>query len=145
MNTVYVLHGPNLNILGKREPETYGTVTLEKINEELIAKAKKMNIDLVIAQSNYEGSLIESLHEAGSGRAAAAIINPGALTHYSYSLRDAVAALSIPVIEVHLTNIFSREHFRHNSVISPVATGQICGFGINSYLLALDYLNTILV
>ncbi|PMQ02226.1 MAG: type II 3-dehydroquinate dehydratase [Dictyoglomus sp. NZ13-RE01] len=137
MIKVLILHGPNLNLLGIREPNIYGNVSFQKLNELITEKAKEKNIEVRILQSNWEGQLIDWIQEYREW-ADAIVINPGALTHYSYSLRDALASFEKPVIEVHLSNIYKREEFRHHSVIAPIALGQISGFGINSYLLALE-------
>lgn len=136
MAKVLVIHGPNLNMLGKRETGVYGTATLDEINDAVRVAAKELGADVTFFQSNSEGMLIDKIQEA-SGRYDAIIINPGGYTHTSVSLRDAIAAVALPTIEVHMSNIYSREEFRHHSYISPVASGQIAGFGVNSYLLAL--------
>jgi 3-dehydroquinate dehydratase-2 len=137
LKKVLVLHGPNLNWLGKREPTVYGHQTLDDLNRLLAEYAEKSGLELKIFQSNGEGQLIDII-QAESTWAEAILINPGAYTHYSYALRDALAGIGLPVVEVHLSNIHSREEFRHTSVIAPIATGQICGFGFNSYLMGLQ-------
>jgi len=140
---VLVLNGPNLNLLGEREPHLYGSMTLEEIIGQMRQHAATRQIEIEHLQSNHEGALIDALHQA-RGRIHGVILNAGALTHTSYALRDAIAALQIPTVEVHLTNIYAREEFRRHSVIAPVCVGQISGFGAHSYLLALDALHAIL-
>ncbi len=139
MVSILVLHGPNLNLLGVREPGIYGSTTLDQINAELRRQAGSAGFELEVFQSNHEGELIDRIHQA-RGNNAGIIINAAALTHYSYSLRDAIAAVGLPTVEVHLTNIHAREEFRGKSVIAPVVAGQISGFGPLSYYLALQAL-----
>ncbi len=141
MKNILVILGPNLNMVGIREKNIYGSETAESINQFIIAKAKSMKIDCEIFQSNHEGDIIDKIHSA-YGKADGIIINAGALTHYSYALRDAIASVSIPTIEVHMSNVHSREEFRHTSVISPVCKGVIAGFGKNVYVYALEELGT---
>ena len=136
---ILVLHGPNLNLLGVREPDVYGVLTLEDINQRLEAHAEIHSIELRIQQSNYEGALIDAVQDARTW-ADGLVINPGGYTHTSVALRDAVAAAGMPTVEVHLSNIHAREEFRHTSLIAPVCTGQISGLGWIGYQLALDYL-----
>ena len=136
MAKVLVIHGPNLNMLGKRETGVYGNATLDEINNAVRLLAKELDADVSFFQSNSEGKLIDIIHEA-AGAYDAIVINPGGYTHSSVALRDAIAAVNIPAVEVHMSNIYSREEFRHHSYISSVAVGQISGFGVNSYLLGL--------
>ena len=136
---ILVIHGPNLNLLGQREPEVYGTSTLAEINASLAEYAKERDVEIKTAQSNSEGAIIDLLHDAMDS-ADGVILNPGAYTHYSLAIFDAVKACGRPVVEVHLSNIHAREEFRSRSVIAPACIGQISGFGLLSYLLALDAL-----
>ncbi len=136
---ILVIHGPNLNMLGKREPEVYGTTTLKAINASLDELGKNLGVFLETFQSNHEGTIVEKIQEA-VGKQNGLIINPAALTHTSIAIRDALLLLDIPVIEVHLSNIYKREPFRHKSMISDVATAQITGFGIQGYIMALKAL-----
>lgn len=137
MAHVLILHGPNLNLLGIREPEIYGALTLEDINRALAARGREAGLTLDFFQSNHEGALVDAVQGA-RGKYEFIILNAAAYTHYSIALRDAIAAVEVPVIEVHLSNIHRREAFRHRSVIAPVVMGQICGFGADSYLAALE-------
>ncbi len=136
MNNILVIHGPNLNLLGTREPEIYGSMTMRDINEDLQKQAKDAGVNIDFFQSNHEGEIIDKLHDARSIYDYI-ILNAGAYTHYSIAIRDALAAIEIPTIEVHISNIHQREEFRHHSVIAPVVVGQICGFGLDSYKAAL--------
>ena len=136
---VAVIHGPNLNMLGRREPEIYGATTLAEIDAALRARAAEAGLELVCFQSNHEGALVDFI-QAECWGAAGVIINPGALTHYGLSLRDALAMLRAPIVEVHISNVYRREPFRHTSVVAPVAAGQIAGLGWRGYLLALEWL-----
>ncbi len=134
---ILVIHGPNLNLLGKREPEVYGATTLADINVMLTERSGDLGVELTITQTNHEGVMVDTIQQA-AGQYDCIIINPAAFTHYSIAVRDALAAVNIPAIEVHLSNIYRREEFRHHSVVAPVAVGQIAGFGANGYLLALE-------
>jgi len=136
MKRILVIHGPNLNLLGEREPNIYGFDSIEEINKTLEKIAKKNRFSLKIIQSNHEGEIVEVIGRAKE-RFNAIIINPAAYTHTSIAIRDAISAVGIPTIEVHLSNIYGREEFRQKSLIAPVSKGQICGFGKNSYVLAL--------
>ncbi len=138
MAKLLVLHGPNLNLLGTREPELYGARTLAQIDHDLAQRAQAAGLELASFQSNAEHALIERVHQARSEQVAMILINPAALTHTSIALRDALAAVAIPFIEVHLSNVHARESFRRHSYLSDLAVGVICGFGGDSYLLALD-------
>lgn len=137
MAGILVIHGPNLDLLGKRQPEIYGNFTLEKINNQLKALAKKENIKIEFLQSNHEGEIVEAIGSA-KDNFDALLINPAAYTHTSVAIRDAISAVKLPTVEVHLSNIYAREEFRHTSLIAPVACGQVCGFGMDSYLLGLQ-------
>ncbi len=133
---VLVIHGPNLNLLGEREPDVYGTQTLAEIDARVAQLADELKLGVRSVQHNSEGAIVDELHAARTAYDAV-IINPGAFTHYAYAIADAIAAIGIPVIEVHLSNIFARESFRRVSVVAPVCAGTISGFGVDSYLLAL--------
>ena len=143
MKKILVLHGPNLNLTGTREPGTYGSETLEQINEEIKKAVHAQGMECDIFQSNHEGALIDKIHQALTDYDGI-LINAGAYTHYSYALRDAISSVRKPCVEVHMSNIHGREAFRHESVIAPVCSGQICGFGKNSYLLGVQALSFIL-
>lgn len=134
-----MLHGPNLNLLGQREPGIYGSVTLDAIDQQLEQVAESLQVELSCFQSNHEGALVDAIHDA-IGRHHGLLINAGAYTHTSVAIRDAIAAVAIPTVEVHLSNLYRREVFRHHSYIAPVAIGQISGFGADSYRLGLEAL-----
>jgi 3-dehydroquinate dehydratase-2 len=135
---ILVLNGPNLNMLGTREPHIYGATTLADIESALVSHALQYKAEIVFHQSNHEGVLID-LIQANHSSIDGIIINPGAFTHYSYALRDALSAVSVPIVEVHISNVYKREPFRHHSVIAPIATGQIAGLGWQGYVLALTW------
>lgn len=139
---VLLLLGPNLNLVGIREKEIYGETAADAIEQSVVAYGKEISIEVDVYQSNWEGAIIDKIHEART-KYDAVIINPGALTHYSYAIRDAIAGVSIPFIEVHMSNIHTREEFRHKSVTAPVCVGQIAGFGAKGYNMALDYIKTV--
>jgi len=143
MKKVLVLHGPNLNLLGHREQDVYGSDTLAEVNAALYTLAAELDLDLRIVQSNHEGALIDEIQRAMEW-ADGIVINAGAYTHTSYAIRDAIAAVALPTVEVHMTRIYAREQFRHHSVIAPVCQGQISGFGKVSYLLGVRALQEIL-
>lgn len=138
MMKILLLNGPNLNRLGRREPHIYGHVTLDQLENRLASLAEKEGCRLKAAQSNHEGELIDLIHQAEDEGYSGIILNPGAFTHYSYALRDAVASVSVPVVEVHISNIHAREAFRHQSVVAPETIGQIVGLGLFGYELALQ-------
>ena len=137
MKKVLVLHGVNLNMFGKRDPAQYGTITLDEINQKLKDLAKELGVEIETFQTNHEGEICEKTHQAHLEKVDAVVINAGAWTHYSIALRDALAILKVPIIEVHMSNIHAREEFRHLSHVSPLAKGIIAGFGVQSYLLGL--------
>jgi 3-dehydroquinate dehydratase-2 len=140
---ILILHGPNLNLLGTREPEVYGSLSLDDINNKLINLGEELSVEVTCLQSNHEGELIDALQDAQTW-AKGVVFNPGAYTHTSIALRDAISAIEIPVIEVHLSNVYAREEFRHTSMISAVCTGKIAGFGWRSYVLGLNALVEVL-
>ena len=134
---VLVLNGVNLNMFGKRNPVQYGTSTLAEIDASVVALGKELGVDVTCFQTNHEGDMCERIHQGFADGVDAVIINAGAWTHYSYGIRDALAILKCPIVEVHMSNIHAREAFRHHSVLAEIAKGQICGFGVESYLLGL--------
>lgn len=136
MKKILIIHGPNLNILGTRQVDVYGKIGLEQINDSLTGVAQKEGVELEIKQSNHEGEIVELIQQA-KNKFDALVINPAAYTHTSVAIRDALAAIDIPSVEVHLSNIYAREEFRHTSLTAPVVNGQVSGFGVNSYLLGL--------
>lgn len=133
---ILVVNGPNLNLLGTREPEVYGTLTLEKINEELLKYAKELGVDIEFFQSNVEGEIVNAIQVARQN-CAGIVINPAAYTHTSVAIRDAISAVALPAVEIHISNVYAREEFRKHSLIAPVCVGQISGFGLDSYKLAM--------
>ncbi|MFP4017388.1 MAG: type II 3-dehydroquinate dehydratase [Halanaerobiales bacterium] len=137
MRTIAVIHGPNLNMLGTREPEVYGSINLEQVNKNIRKHAENLNINVEIFQSNHEGEIVDFIQD-GYNKYRGIVINPGGLTHYSIVLRDALVAVKVPIVEVHISNIYQREEFRHKSVIAPIAVGQISGLGTDGYLYALE-------
>jgi 3-dehydroquinate dehydratase-2 len=143
MPGILILHGPNLNLLGLREPGVYGQLSLEEINRRLVAAGQELGLDVRAIQSNHEGELIDALHQAREW-AAGVVFNPGGYTHTSVALRDAISAIQLPVVEVHISNVYAREEFRHRSLLAPVCAGKITGFGWRSYLLGLQALAGIL-
>lgn len=140
MPKLLVIHGPNLNLLGTREIDIYGNVTIENIDRELKNIARTSKIGIEIMQSNHEGEIVDAIGKAKDGKICGILINPAAYTHTSVAIRDAIAACGLPAVEVHLSNIYSREEFRHTSLIAPVARGQVCGFGLKSYILGFEAL-----
>ncbi|NLE65073.1 MAG: type II 3-dehydroquinate dehydratase [Elusimicrobia bacterium] len=138
MRKILVIHGPNLNLLGSRETSVYGTTTLDEINQKLTRLAKERGVELSFLQSNHEGDIVDAIGRSAKDGFTAIVINPAAYTHTSVAIRDAVAAVAVPAIEVHLSNIYKREEFRHQSLIAPAAAGQVSGFGVQSYLLGLE-------
>lgn len=137
MKKILIINGPNLNMLGVREPGIYGSETLDTLYEKIRKRAEKLVCEVEFFQSNIEGEIINSIHSA-MGKFDGIVINPGAFTHYSYAIRDAISSINVPVIEVHISNVHKREEFRHKSVTAPVCVGQICGLGTNGYLYALE-------
>jgi 3-dehydroquinate dehydratase-2 len=136
MKKILIINGPNLNMLGVREPGIYGSATLKDVEESLLRLSAELGVEADFFQSNYEGAIIDRIHQA-FGQCDGIVINPGAFTHYSYAIRDAIDSVKIPTVEIHISNVHAREEFRHHSVIAPIAVGQIMGFGIYGYQLAL--------
>jgi len=134
---ICMLHGINHNMFGKRDPKQYGTITLDEINATLTALGTELGVEVEAYQTNHEGEMCERIHQAYQDQVAAVLINAGAWTHYSYGIRDALAILTCPIVELHMSNIHAREAFRHHSVFGEIVMGQICGFGVDSYLLGL--------
>ena len=143
MKKILIMHGPNINLTGKREPNQYGTTSYAQMNNEFIDYAEEQGMSCDIFQSNHEGELIDKLHDS-IGVYDGIVLNAGAYTHYSYAIRDAIAAIEIPVVEVHMSNVHKREEFRHQSVLSSVCCGVICGFGKNSYILGISALKELI-
>jgi 3-dehydroquinate dehydratase-2 len=137
MKKVLVLHGVNLNMFGERDPDQYGTITLTEIDKKIVGLATELGFAVECYQTNHEGEMVEKIHEAHRDSVDAILINAGAWTHYSYAIMDALSILKVPIVEVHMSQVHAREQFRRNSVISPLAKGQITGFGVDSYLLGL--------
>jgi 3-dehydroquinate dehydratase II len=137
MKKILMLHGVNHNMFGKRDPKQYGTVTLAEIDAQIHGLAKELGVAVDSYQTNHEGTMCERIHQAFTDHVDAVMINAGAWTHYSYAIRDALAILTVPIVEVHMSNIHAREEFRHHSVFAAIVKGQICGFGVDSYLLGL--------
>jgi len=140
MKKMLLINGVNLNRLGKREPHIYGHTTLAELEERVIERGRKAGVEITVFQSNFEGEIVERLHLAEDEGMDGIIFNPGAFTHYSYAIGDAAAGINVPIVEVHISNIHKREAFRHHSVIAPHAAGQLCGFGLYGYEMALDFL-----
>jgi len=137
MKKILMLHGVNHNMFGKRDPVQYGTITLAEIDQKMRELGKELGVEVISFQTNHEGAMCERVHEGFTEKVDAVVINAGAWTHYSYALRDALAILTVPVVEIHMSNIHAREAFRHHSVFGEIVKGQICGFGLDSYLLGL--------
>ena len=142
---IQVINGPNLNMLGKREPEIYGSLSLENINDELMKLAKSFELGIDFFQSNHEGAIIDQIHDGFNKNIDGIIINPGAFTHTSIAIRDALLLLSCPIVEIHLSNIYKRENFRHKSMLADIVTGQISGFGVYGYQMALSAIANLII